>query len=39
MTKKVYGKMIKGKRFDIGQEDEYMQLLNLLYAKNKVSKY
>ncbi|PGW18304.1 UTP--glucose-1-phosphate uridylyltransferase [Bacillus cereus] len=38
MTKKVYGKVIEGKRFDIGQEDEYMQLLNLLYAKNNVSK-
>ncbi|HFK1784773.1 MULTISPECIES: UTP--glucose-1-phosphate uridylyltransferase [Bacillus cereus group] len=35
MTKKVYGKMIEGKRFDIGQEDEYMQLLNLIYGQNK----
>lgn len=38
MTKKVYGKMIDGKRFDIGQEDEYMQLLNLIYGQNKTGK-
>lgn len=38
MTKKVYGKMIEGKRFDIGQEDEYMQLLNLIYGQSKTGK-
>ncbi len=38
MTKKVYGKMIDGHRFDIGQENEYMQLLNLIYGQNKTGK-
>ena len=30
--------MIDGKRFDIGQEDEYMQLLNLNMEENKAGR-
>ncbi|MBC6972162.1 UTP--glucose-1-phosphate uridylyltransferase [Bacillus sp. Xin] len=36
--KNVYGKIIDGNRYDIGQEDEYIQLLNLIYGQNKGSK-
>lgn len=37
MTKKVYGKIIDGKRFDIGQENDYIQLLNFIHEKNRTS--
>ncbi|WP_144506399.1 UTP--glucose-1-phosphate uridylyltransferase [Bacillus mycoides] len=37
MTKNVYGKIIDGKRFDIGQENDYIQLLNFIHEKNRTN--
>jgi UTP--glucose-1-phosphate uridylyltransferase len=31
----VYGKVIKGKRYDIGKEEEYIQLVNLVHNNEK----
>ncbi|HDR4572475.1 UTP--glucose-1-phosphate uridylyltransferase [Bacillus cytotoxicus] len=34
---KVYGKIIDGKRFDIGQENDYVHLLNYIHGKNRAN--
>jgi UTP--glucose-1-phosphate uridylyltransferase len=33
LRENVYGKVIKGKRYDIGKEEEYIQLVNLVHKK------